>query len=292
MEERLGKLKVAELKQRLGEIGAVKTGRKRDLINRLILWDRNNNFSGPSITLPEQFPIPSWPNAPFQQLSLEDQENIPNIRDEHIQQYVVHRQCLDRGSNYDHSALKRGKLMQESVGGISFLVQEEKCFISCMVSSAMRDLGYNVSIVLDTSGEVNYSHCECTVGVGPHGTCKHAVSILQSLVKFKKGEELNVSKSCTDTLQSFNTPKKSHRGGPVTSDQLQGPKISKKKKKDDPRDPRDIGRAWNRADLENKTTAFCFYENMDIAHRYTYRSANLQLACLDHDYLKSPYTHY
>ena len=170
MEEFFGKLKVVELKQRLGEIGAVKTGKKCDLINRLVLWKKNNNFAGPSIALPEPFPIPNWPNLTFESLSVESRENLPKIRDEHIQQYVVYRQCLDRGPNYDHSALKRGKLMQESVGGISYLIHNEKCFFSSTVVSAMRDLGYNNSIVLDLNGEVLYSHCECTVGLGPVGS--------------------------------------------------------------------------------------------------------------------------
>ena len=47
---------VVALKKALQERGAKVSGRKEDLVNRVMDWDRNSNFKGPDI---------SWPSKGF-----------------------------------------------------------------------------------------------------------------------------------------------------------------------------------------------------------------------------------
>ena len=45
----------------------------------------------------------------------------------------------------------------------------------------------------------------------------------------------------------------------------------------DPRHPSDRNRPCLQSDIQNRTTAFCYYSGLDLAMRYTYGKANLQV---------------
>lgn len=45
----------------------------------------------------------------------------------------------------------------------------------------------------------------------------------------------------------------------------------------DPRLPEDRNRPNLQSDIQNRTTAFCLYSGLDLAMRYTYGKANLQV---------------
>jgi len=83
-----------------------------------------------------------------------------------------------------------------------------------------KKLSYAVKIVLEQSGEVRNSHCECPGGMGPHATCKHIVSVILVLVHFISTKEIVISKSCTETLQSFHQPKRLKLSSPVKAEKL------------------------------------------------------------------------
>ena len=67
------KYNVPDLKKALIERGAKTSGKKADLIKRLEDYERNSNFAGPSIILPEANPMPNFPPlASFHTLTMED----------------------------------------------------------------------------------------------------------------------------------------------------------------------------------------------------------------------------
>ena len=74
---------------------------------------------------------------------------------------------------------------------------------------------YNLKLTLNEQGEVQNSQCECPVGKGVHATCKHVTAILLVLIGLRNLGQLNVKKSCTETLQGFQKPRKSHGGSPM-----------------------------------------------------------------------------
>ena len=65
---------------------------------------------------------------------------------------------------------------------------------------------------ISARGELVNSHCECPGGKGPNGTCKHIAAVCLMLVRLKERGELATSKSCTEELQTFHRPSKTHTG--------------------------------------------------------------------------------
>ena len=291
LEERLGKLTCATLKCRLGELGLVKHGNKEKLIERILNWHDIQSFAQEPVAVPEHLGIPDWPDhGSIKTLRPSDQDSMPDIRKEHVDQYVLFRQALDRSANKDQSAMKRGEKMLPLISAISHVSSNQtdvKYYTGLVKSSHRKKIVYDLKIALNVNGEPLFSHCDCTVGKGPHSTCKHIVGTLLAMASFKTSGELNFLRSCTDQLQTFNQPKKQHSSSPVKAQQLKGPKIAQNE--DDPRHPDDIGRSFNRVDLENRTTAFVYFSGMDVSNRYTYSRADLQKAAQDHDYLRNPF---
>ncbi|CAB4070413.1 unnamed protein product [Lepeophtheirus salmonis] len=64
------------------------------------------------------------------------------------------------------------------------------------------------------------SHCECVAGIGPHGTCKHVVSALLIMENFVSNDDVYLSKSSKETLQTFKSPRKLYGGEPVVPEKL------------------------------------------------------------------------
>ena len=153
----------------------------------------------------------------------------------------------------------------------------------------MKQLGYLYKIIINDYGEVQNSSCECPVGKGPHCTCKHITAVLLVLVNFKASKELRVNESCTETLQTFQRPKKSHKGSPVKAKDL-GSGLPHAD--DDPRRPEHRNRPSYNDEVRNLTTNFVFATGIDISMRYTVPKADLFEASIDHQYLQIPYTQY
>lgn len=158
-------LTLKELKSELKKVGARLGGKKADLVQRLLDYKRNQNFPDPAVEIPESNPMPNWPEpSVFHSLTIQDREKIPKIREEHVQQYIVLRQVLDRGPNYDHAAFMRGKKMMNSVKALSTGIMGDVCFLSSIVSAEMKDVSYTVRIIVHNTGEVVNSDCDCPTG--------------------------------------------------------------------------------------------------------------------------------
>ena len=224
MSDTYGNLTCNRLKEELSRRGAKTTGTKSALVERLRAYDRNQDFSTSSnVILPESLPMPEWPDSVvFRTLTLDQSEDLPPIKKEHLQQYVVYRQGCDHQSVSDIKAISKGKLVaEESVEALSLHKQSELTFFTGRVNASMKKrISYSVKIILQETGEVRNSHCECPSGMGPHGTCKHVVAILMVIINFKETGKISISKSCTETLQSFHKPKRLHTGSPKKAENL------------------------------------------------------------------------
>ena len=287
MSDDYGNWKLTQLKLELSKRGARLTGKKAALVERLRAYDRNQDFST-SVThiLPEEIPMPAWPErVVFRTITPDVQSIFPPILEEHLSQYIINRQGSDRQSINDVKAFKKGKLVAEnSVAALSWYQDLQFSFFCGTVNASMKkNLSYAVRIVLQQTGEVQNSHCECPGGVGPHGTCKHIVAILLVCSSFKLTGKLDVAKSCTETLQNFHHPNRSHAGSPVRCEKL-GRRLDQEA--DD--DPRPV---WlrNRPEYSDqvmmKVINFSYHSGVDVALRYLGAKADLGTAALDHDYL-------
>ena len=191
-----GKLTVAQLKVELERRGAKVTGRKKELVERLEAYEKNCNFQSKSVVeLPSLNPMPIWPNGTFSSLTQMHHAEVPKIRAEHIEQYVLYRQVCDQTSAEDKNSLKKGALMaKENIAALSFFKDSDsnQTFFSGIVNAAMKKkVQYSIKFVLNNStGEIQCSHCECPAGMGPHGTCKHVIAALMALSDFSAKEIL------------------------------------------------------------------------------------------------------
>lgn len=317
---------VAQLKRELSARGARVSGRKGELIQRLEDYDKNDDFRGPSIPVPESSPMPAWPqNALFKSITDRDRDVLPPLPKDAVEKYVKYRQTTDRLANSDSSAMKQGlKLFDCAVAALSLYMSDtDKLYMSGIVSASMKKrVQYNVKLILHkNSGEIQQSDCECPAGKGPHATCKHIVAAFLVISHFKECGILHVTKSCTETLQSFKQPRKLHTGSPMKAENMD---FAKKRKTglpstaststaaastappggatqaaatsnsddDDPRPLQFRNRPGYQDDVRNTTVNFCYFSDMDITWRYSFGKANLQTAATDHDYLQQPFTCY
>ena len=229
--------------------------------------------------------------------------------------YILLRQDNqdERGTKKSIKAIERGEKMEEdSILALSFYLEtalspsasastsdepdedgNSLLYISGIVEAEMRNNTYIMKLVIDgETGEPLQSTCDCPAGAGPTGTCKHIVGVLLAIVKFADDGILEVKQSCTEQLQTFKKPKKSHQGSPVRAEDLgRGFQIH---------DPRPIKyQKWskeNAADhVYNATINFCAESGLDISMRYAMpcsgernRKPDLHAAENDHDYLQDP----
>jgi hypothetical protein len=75
-----------------------KTGRKKELLDHVEYYDRNDDFrAGPAIIIPVANPMPAWPPiSDFRTMTASDREEVPQVLRAHIEHYVLHRQVQSR----------------------------------------------------------------------------------------------------------------------------------------------------------------------------------------------------
>ena len=302
------KWKVIDYQRALASRGAKISGRKKELEERLAAYERNDNF-GYQVIVAANDPLPNFPDiSNFR--TLKDKTEVPTITRSHVEQYVLYRQELDAPTKVTKAMEKGEKMLEsENVLALSFFHEpsasssssddEESptiIYLSGMVEAAMRSkTTYSMKFALDgNSGEVLVGHCECPAGRGPTASCKHIVAGLLALVKFAKEGDMQVQLSCTETIQTFKKPTKSHQGPPVQAENLG------KKSFDWDKDPIPKKyQKWYDSNLMdhvyNAATNFCSNSGLDISIKYAMpasgtqnRKVDLAAAEDDHDYLEKP----
>lgn len=287
---------IPKIQQELKKRGAKRiSGRKAELIERLEAYDRNNNFAGPSASLPTEEQMPEFPDiSNFRSITEQMQDLVPPIRKEHVQQYVLFRQGHDSEANENVSAMTNEEEMEDSVQALSMFKSPAEiapvCFFIGLVNASMKkNTAYNLKFVVGAeTGEIKTSNCECPAGIGPHGTCKHIVSSLLLLSDFKRSGVLKVLKSCTETLQTFHKPRQYHKGSPKKAADFKGIRPV-----DDPR-PSHLRNLPGYNDfVNNQAINFVYQSKLDIGLRYRGLPADLQTAANhDHNYLQKPFVQY
>ena len=262
MEDR-AKWTVKDYQRALAARGAKVSGRKKELVELLEAYERNDNFGATPIIGDTDNPLPFFPEiTKFRTLTQSNQGEVPKIARAHVEQYVLYRQGLKGGTmekgekmmgeihalsffneSAESSTLSSGPSTSSSVSSASSSASSASSaassassasssaasftsssseegsnrllYITGIVGAAMKKgVTYNMKLVIDDSGEVLQAHCECPAGRGPTGTCKHIVTVLLALVQFAKEGTLQVQLSCTEELQTFKKPKRSHQGFP------------------------------------------------------------------------------
>ncbi|XP_021362744.1 uncharacterized protein LOC110456373 [Mizuhopecten yessoensis] len=175
----------------------------------------------------------------------------------------------------------------------SMLIQEH-VYMTGIVGAAMKNkVSYNFKMKIDKlTGDPVNTHCECPAGKGPHGTCKHLAAVLLMLQHFINTGEIQVEKSCTESLQTFHKPKFTHKGAPVAAEELPSKRKTGDDFLEDPRPQKYRNTEGYNDFVRNCIINHCSATSQDVAMRYLYRRANIQVAALDHDYTPLPFTEY
>ncbi|CAB4060680.1 unnamed protein product [Lepeophtheirus salmonis] len=134
------------------------------------------------------------------------------------------------------------------------------------------------------SGKVVNSHCECVAGIGLHGTCKHVGSAFLIIENCVSNGILYISKSSTETLQTFKRPTKLYVGEPVVPEKT----ISGVNNDDDSRPER----FRNRPEFVDEFKMTILNSQLITSWKYSSGSASLKTAILDHEYLAQSFIYY
>ena len=293
---------VKDYQRELAARGAKVSGRKKELVERLEAYERNDNFGFSPIFDADADPLHFPDIAKFRTLHPSDQDVVPKMAKSHVEQYVLYRQENqdETGSKTVIKAIERGeKIVEDCILALSFFLDEASdedgsnslLYLTGIVNAEMRNATYNMKLVIDgETAEIFNCHCECPAGTGPTGTCKHVVAVLLAIVNFSEDSNaLQVKLSCTEELQTFKKPKRPHQGSPVRAKDIGKQRTHTYGTGDD--DPRPLkyrnmpGKAER---VYNATINFCAETGMDIAMKYAYPKANLTAAEFHHDYLKDP----
>ena len=213
--------------------------------------------------------MPSWPIGGWRSLTISDQFNLPPVRKEHLQQYVLYRQVCDQQASQDVRAVARGEKMVagEAVQAISYTEERDIFYFTGIVDAEMKTTtSYNLKLILSSQGEVQNTQCECPVGQGIHATCKHVTAVLLVLIDLRGQGELHIQKSCTETLQGFQKPRKKHAGSPVKVEGLGAGLEGRTSNWDmDPRKPQYKNRPSYQEEVQNLTTNFVAFSGLDLS---------------------------
>lgn len=288
MNEDPGKWKVERLKRELALRGAKVSGRKHELVERLLSYQRNDNFQGEVIAVPDADPMPEFPpTTSFTTLTSSDRSNVPQITEGHVEQYV--ETYLVKSITKDTLAIHKGqKIMEECVMAASFIVRGDTFFLTGIVHAEMsKNLTYNMKLVIKTEGGqiiIKNSQCECPVGAGPTAACKHIIGTLLVLANFVKTGTLKIQLSCTEQLQTFKRPSRIHDGAPVPAENL-GKRHKGIDADYDPRPPQFRNQKNYTDHVRNRIINFCANSNLDLTMRYALPRASVAGVVHDHHYV-------
>ena len=154
---------VKDYQRALASRGAKVSGRKKELIDRLEAYERNDNF-GCQVIISNEDPLPHFPDiTKFRTLT--HSEELPKINKSHVKQYVLYRQASDAPTKVV-KAIERGEKMLTADGILAlshFIEQTAPCtstagddgtpsviYISGIVEAEMRSkMTYNIKLVID-----------------------------------------------------------------------------------------------------------------------------------------------
>ncbi|XP_052271822.1 uncharacterized protein LOC127872536 [Dreissena polymorpha] len=275
MESKFGSLTLPELRAELKKRGARTVGRKNELVERLISYERNQNF-GKIETLEPEYHM-KLPDATTYS-DVNSDSKFPKTDLGKVQSYLA---PLDK--NLDEHVQR---LYNEQFLRYFRMSRRETCvFIKSSCRAEMKKgVSYTVDIELGLDGSITEAQCECAAGMGPQAHCKHVNTVLYGAVMFCKKMTVKTEESCTQKLQSFHKCKK-FIGSPIKANALDMPGAAELTNIDfDPR-PEEFRNAANYQDhFRNVCLNFPGISEMPIFQ--TFEPANTKAVALDHDYLK------
>ncbi|XP_013420386.1 uncharacterized protein LOC106180799 [Lingula anatina] len=192
-----------KLKEELRRRRARVSGRKKDLIDRLVAYDRM------CLTGQEESKREYQMLRPDDKLYKDVAGSVIKTSQEFVDQFL-----LPLGTSLNKLAMDMYK--DRFIRFIRFCKTESFIFVRAQCRAKMRRaVTYTIDIKLEQDGYFLESQCECKAGEGPSAHCKHVRACMLAILDCSNGNKMVLETTCTAELQSFHRPKKIHYGSPI-----------------------------------------------------------------------------
>ncbi|KAL7301574.1 hypothetical protein TKK_0005590 [Trichogramma kaykai] len=238
-EKKYGKLTIIELKKLLKERGARLSGRKAELVNRLIFYERNGNFGYEAVDKDNRT---TTPDVKLYK-DINASSSLPNFTKNHLDAFL---------SDYE-ATMEKGQHLYEN-GFLQYLRKYEignEYFVKGSVKAELKKhMSYICDVKLWSDGEVEVSSCDCFVGQSNFAHCKHVITVLIALLSWNINKCAILETTCTENLQTFHKPKRKYAGSPIKAQKFK--KIVKCTKKN---------KYKNNLEIDDSENFKIFYQN-------------------------------
>ncbi|XP_041374757.1 uncharacterized protein LOC121387645 [Gigantopelta aegis] len=263
---------IEQLKDELQKRGVKLSGRKRDLVERLEAYRRNDNF-GNANDLAKEFNMEISDVTNYKDINLESQ--LPAFPFERIETYL---QPLGKVFDKNPKDLYDGCFFKF----VRYVSDGDLVFVRSMCKAEMKkNLTYTVDISFDTFGCVRECQCECGAGMGPEAHCKHVCTLLYAMSQFYERKSMKMEETCTQKLQSFHRTKK-FIASPIKSFDLNLTGTDKTDYRFDPRKPQYNNPQQTNTRLETLVKNKENFGQMPISQLY--KPCDMETYAHDHSY--------
>ncbi|KAE8742512.1 hypothetical protein FOCC_FOCC011922 [Frankliniella occidentalis] len=202
-----GALTTVVIKSMLVARGAKTTGKKAELVGRLVDYELNDDFrvGGEEVVLADPLLVPDL--KLFKDIHADSP--LPEFSKEDITLYLA---------QYNKTISKAAAMYSEGyLQFVRFCNQSDVTFIHGKTWAEMSKASQYVSYIkISRDGEVLGCTCECTHGsASGEAHCKHVSVVMLGVQDWKKNGVVITEQTCTQQLQTFHHPRKQFRGTPV-----------------------------------------------------------------------------
>ncbi|XP_062598380.1 uncharacterized protein LOC134259793 [Saccostrea cucullata] len=276
MATNFGSMTIPELRKELEKFGAKKSGRKRELVERLEAYTRNAHCSRTDLTAAQDY-VMVLPD-PQKYEDLNSDKNFPGCNMDNITTYLA---------QFNKNLESKAKNLYND-GFIKYIRTTENNALwyvrSAIRAEMSKSVVYTIDIVMENDGNIAECQCECAAGMGPLAHCKHICTALFACLSFKTHGSVKTEQTCTQRLQTFHRVRP-HRGTPMKADNLDMPGCDEICNFADGFDPRPV-------EYRNNLGYKSYFQNVCLSYPgvsktpifQTFPPANMRGIDVDHDY--------
>ncbi|KAE8747068.1 hypothetical protein FOCC_FOCC006206 [Frankliniella occidentalis] len=206
-------MNVKELHAELRARGAIITGKKVKLQERLEAFVKCNNFVVPVnvVSVEPDFLVPE--DKYFRDVN--SSKDLPPVTRKQIKLFLKNFES-DGGPSegmYKNTFLEHLRYCYDSGENLHF-------YKASVYAEMTKSVTYCVYIRLDSDKMIDRSHCDCVAGHGGSAHCKHVIVTFLGIEDITLNGKIILRQTCTEKLQTFHKPSKKYRGSPIKSDQM------------------------------------------------------------------------
>ncbi|XP_062605921.1 uncharacterized protein LOC134267719 [Saccostrea cucullata] len=167
---------IKDLKDELKKRNARLSGRKKELVERLIAYDRNQNFGQTEDLEPEyKMTLPD----PLSYFDVNADSTFSGTTLEKLTSYLAKfdKQLDNKVKRlYNERTIRYFKISYDN--DLTYVAS------SCY-AEYRKGISYEIDLLLDKNGSIVEAQCECPAGEGPSAHCKHVCAVIYASIMFR-----------------------------------------------------------------------------------------------------------